>query len=92
MTFPDNVEIENSFISHKKLKEDIIHIDFDRRQNSDPHYSDPERRSGFDRRNGIIFTDFDRRQNNNPHYSGPERRNGVERRNGFAADSSLEIR
>lgn len=40
----------------RKLKDGIILIDFDRRQNQDPEYSGPERRSGIERRNG-----FDRR-------------------------------
>ena len=76
------------FIFRKKVREGIILVDFDRRQNSDPYYSGPERREGKDRRNGVIFVDFDRRQNNDHQYSGPERRNGIERRNGFAAVSS----
>lgn len=70
------------------MKESVVIVNFDRRQNSDPYYSGPERREGIERRNGIIFVDFDRRQNNDHQYIGPERRNGIERRNGFAAASS----
>jgi hypothetical protein len=37
----------------RKLRDGIIIIDFDRRQNSDPHYSGPERRRGMERRSGL---------------------------------------
>jgi len=37
----------------RKLRDGIIIIDFDRRQNSDPHYNGPERRNGIERRSGI---------------------------------------
>ena len=37
----------------RKLRDGIIIMDFDRRQNSDPHYSGPERRSGMERRSGL---------------------------------------
>ena len=84
----DDVEIEKDFVLRKKVRKDIMLVDFDRRQNSYPYYSGPERREGIERRNNVIFADFDRRQNNHPHYSGPERRSGFERRNGFAAASS----
>ena len=40
-----------------KVGDGILLVDFDRRQNNDPYYSGPERRSGIDRRNGM-----DRRQ------------------------------
>ena len=33
-----------------KVGDGIILVDFDRRQNNDPYYSGPERRSGMDRR------------------------------------------
>jgi len=84
----DDVEIEKDFILRKKVREGIILVDFDRRQNSDPYYSGPERRECLERRNNVIFADFDRRQNNHPHYSGPEKRSGTDRRNGFAAAAS----
>lgn len=37
----------------RKLRDGIIIMDFDRRQNSDPNYSGPERRSGVERRSGL---------------------------------------
>lgn len=37
----------------RKIRDGIIIMDFDRRQNSDPHYSGPERRSGRERRSGL---------------------------------------
>ncbi len=42
---------------HEKIRQGIILMDYDRRQNSDPTFSDLERRSGIDRRSGV-----DRRQ------------------------------
>ena len=41
----------------RKLRDGIIIMNFDRRQNSDPNYGGPERRSGMERRSGL-----DRRQ------------------------------
>ena len=40
----------------RKLRDGIILIDFDSRQNQDPEYSGPERRNSVERRSG-----FDRR-------------------------------
>jgi len=37
----------------RKLRDGIIIMGFDRRQNSDPHYRGPERRSGMERRSGL---------------------------------------
>jgi hypothetical protein len=49
----DEVEIEKDLVLRKKLREGIILEDFDRRQNSEPYYSAPERRAGIERRNGF---------------------------------------
>jgi hypothetical protein len=35
-----------------KIRQGIILVDFDRRQQGDPNYSGPERRSGVERRSG----------------------------------------
>ncbi len=37
----------------RKIKDGIILIEFDRRQNHDPYYSGPERRNGTERRSGM---------------------------------------
>ena len=52
----------------RKLRDGIILIDFNRRQNQDPEYSGLERRNGVERRSG-----FDRR-------IGSDRRIGMNRR------------
>ena len=52
----------------RKLRDGIILIDFDRRQNQDPEYNGPERRGGVERRSG-----FERR-------IGADRRIGMNRR------------
>jgi len=88
----DDVKIEKAFILGKKMKESVVHVNFDHWQYSNLHHSDSEKHNGIDRRNGILFVNFDRRQNNNYHYNGPERRSGIERRNGFSADSSQKER
>jgi hypothetical protein len=36
----------------QKIRRGIILVDFDRRQNDEPYYNGPERRSGVDRRSG----------------------------------------
>ena len=48
----------------RKFRDGIIIMDFDRRQNSDSHYSGPERRSGVERRSGL-----DRRKGGNRIYA-----------------------
>ena len=47
----------SSYDRRRKVKNGLIIVDFDRRQNNDPYYCGPERRSGIDRRSGM-----DRRQ------------------------------
>jgi hypothetical protein len=78
------VETEKNFVMGNKIREDIIFLDMDHRQNSETYYRGPERRKGIERRSNIIFGNFERRQNDSSLYSGPERRSGIERRNAFA--------
>ena len=42
-----------SYDRHGKVGDGILLVDFDRRQNNVPYYSDPERRSGIDRRQNV---------------------------------------
>lgn len=37
----------------RKIRDGVVIVNLDRRQNSDPNYNGPERRSGLDRRSGM---------------------------------------
>jgi len=37
----------------RKIKDGILFVDYDHRQQNDPNYSGPERRSGVDRRSDV---------------------------------------
>ena len=48
----DSSSREKSSDRRRKMSDGIIIVDYDRRQNKNPDYSDPEKRSGTDRRSG----------------------------------------